>query len=345
MMRKGNGETARIRGSRRASRRVRSGGYALVVVIWGLGVITLLIVSFMTTARLRLQAANNVTGAAQADQIAEAAINIEILSLAKEKQGTSQPPVQATGALPTPKGPPQRIIHAGEPKFCLLGGAAVALATEDEGGKVDLNGANQALIKAMLVGFGLGMNDADSAANAIIAFRTPPGGSPNGQNSDGLVGSKAKQGLFQTIFELDQVDGLEPSLVRDLFPFVSVHGRRPRVDSETAPPALFAALIGAKPEDVQALRAAPFPNNLDRSDPRFPTAFKQNGDSGVFLIHAESRLQMGQTSVREAIVDFNGDNGALFAIRETRRGSARFLEQLRVAQQLGGVASDCSAGL
>jgi general secretion pathway protein K len=332
-----------LRCGRRAG---KTGGYALVTVIWGLGIITLLIVSFMTTARLRLQAANNIVGAGQADEIAQAAINLGILSLVKEKQAVSQPALRAGGGVPpsAQPAPQQRAIHAGEPKFCNLAGASVALAIEDEGGKIDLNAANDALIKAMLTGFGVGMRDADAAANAIVAYRTPQnavatGGGPNLLERGA---PRARQELFQTVFELDQVEGLAPSLVRDMIPFVTVHGRRPRVDAETAPPALFAALTGANAKDVEALRAAPFPNELDRADPRFPLAFKQNGDTGIFLIHAESRLGMSQTSVREAIVDVNGDNGSLFAIRETRRGSARFLDILRAAQASGGgVGSPC----
>lgn len=329
-----------LRGGGRAG---GNAGYALVVVIWGLGIIALMIVSFMTTARLRLQAANNIAGAAQADEIAEAAINLAILSLAKERQEAAQPVAQPTGALPVPTAAPQRIIHAGEPRFCALAGAAVALAIEDEGGKVDLNGANQTIIKTMLVGFGLGMNEADSAAAAIIGFRSGPGepGAGGANVPEVAMGRRPKQELFQTVFELDQVEGLDPSLVRQIIPFVTVHGRRPRVDAETAPPALFAALIGLKPEEVHALRAAPYPNDLDRQDPRFPVAMKQNGDSGVYLIHAESRLGMGQTAVREAVVDANGDNGALFSIRETRRGALRFQELLRAAQAQGGPGSGC----
>ncbi|WP_162009699.1 general secretion pathway protein GspK [Methylocystis heyeri] len=333
---------SRSRVLRRGTRAGRGAGYALVVVIWGLGIISLMIVSFMTTARMRLQAANNIAGATQADEIAQAAINLAILSLAKERQAVAQAPVQPTGALPVPTAAPQRIIHAGEPSFCGISGAAVALAVEDEGGKVDLNGANQALMKAMLIGFGLGQNDADSAAGAIVAFRSGSGDPGNASALPGKIGGRqSKQELFQTVYELDQVEGFDPSLVRQIIPFVTVHGRRPRVDAETAPPALFGALIGLKPEEVQTLRATPYPNDLDRQDPRFPAAYKQNGDSGIYLIHAESRLGMGQTAVREAIVDLNGDNGALFAIREVRRGELRFLEVLRAAQAQGGLASPC----
>jgi general secretion pathway protein K len=306
-----------------------------VIVIWGLGIIALLVVSFMTTARLRMQASNNIAGAAQADELAQAAINLGIMSLSNERQVAQQPPQQTPGTLPVPSGPPQRVIHGGEPRVCGIAGAVLAVVIEDEGGKVDINGASQALIKAMLMGFGVGMSDADMAANAIVAFRTAPGSVAQAPNLGPGINPRTKQALFQTVFELDQVEGLEPSLVRDILPFVTVHSRRPRVDAETSSPALFAALAGYKPADVYALRMEPFPNALDRADPRFPAAFKQNGDSGVFLVHAEARISTGQMSVREAIVDLNQETGSLFAIRELRRGAARYTDQLRSAQYQG----------
>ena len=63
----------------------RRNGFALPLVIWGLGIIALLIVSFMTTARWRAQAAYNIYGAAKADLLADSAVNIALLQLLAEK--------------------------------------------------------------------------------------------------------------------------------------------------------------------------------------------------------------------------------------------------------------------
>ena len=56
-------------------------GFALVTVIWGLSIITFLILSFVTTSSLRLKTAFNIAGAAQAGLFADSAVNIAILSL------------------------------------------------------------------------------------------------------------------------------------------------------------------------------------------------------------------------------------------------------------------------
>lgn len=321
----------------------RRKGFALVTVIWGLSLISVLIISFMSGARLRLQTAYNIAGSAKVNFLAYAAIDSEMLSL---MEGQSAGPRSAQGtqagsfaARASGAGRAQRTIQAGQPRVCALDGAAVIIAVEEEGGKVDLNAAPQELIKAALIGFGAARREADALAKAIVAFRSAAIEQSAQAASDG--GPGPKKAPFQTIYELDQIPGLQGQILRDLIPFVTVYSRHPGVDAETAPPALFAALAGLAAEDVLALVRNPYPNALDRADPRFPAAFKQNGDSGVVLIHVEARLATGHGSVLEAVVDTHAGGvsgvGEPFAVRELRRNApARYAEALRSALNDGG---------
>jgi general secretion pathway protein K len=95
----------------RDARSGRRRGFALLVVIWGVGVITLLIVSFMTTARARLQAAVNAAGVTETQLLADGAVNLAILTLISE-QGAVQ-------------GANDRPGRDGAPTYCSLSGAAV----------------------------------------------------------------------------------------------------------------------------------------------------------------------------------------------------------------------------
>ena len=328
----------------------RSGrkGFALVVVIWGIGVISLLAISFMSTARMRLQESFNVTGAVKASLIAEAAINLTILSLLSEQSTTlvavqsvlsdgQTPSARAVGATERP-----RRIRDGRPRQCAFADGVVAVAIEDEGGKVDLNGASQKLLQTMLAGYGVEMQRADALANAIVAFRSAPTNDVKAKEANYETVSRPfgpKKAPFQTVLELDQVAGVEPSMLKEILPVVTVHSRHPGVDPQTAPPALYAALSGFSESEVRALSKAPFPNALDRNDPRFPTAFKQTGESGVFLIHVEAFVLTAQTSVQDVIVDLRPSStpgslpssGEVFTIRELRQGAKRHIEQLRAA--------------
>jgi len=301
---------------RRLRLSTRRGGFALLIVIWGLGAIALLVASFLSTGRLRLQTAFNLAGAARAQSIAAAAIDIAILSLADERL--------ARGG---PQGPAPR---DGAPSFCAIDDAVVAVAIEDESGKVDLNTASESLLRDMFAGFAeLTPGAAGGLAQAVAAFRTPPENDlPPPPPSDGKPFGP-KHAAFQTVLELDQIAGMDGGTFHRLLPFVTVHSRSEGIDPHVAPPALFAALVGMPPQEVARLAAAPFPNRLNRDDPRFPSAYRQAGAHGAFAIHVEVVLADGPSAARESIVEMQSNDGAPFALREIRHGAARYLDDLR----------------
>ncbi len=301
------------RNSRRASSRK---GFALLVVIWGLGAISLLVLSFLTTGRLRLQTAFNLAGAARGQSIAEAAANLAILTLIEEKD-----------ALRGPQEPP---AHDGAPRFCSLGGAEVAVAIEDESGKIDLNAASEDFLRQALAGLlGVDPAAADAISRRIAEFRTPPEPDAPKQQEMGDKPFAPKRAAFQTILELDQVAGIDQPTFRALKPFVTVYSRADGVDPHVAPPALLATLLGMAPNQIAALAAAPFPNALDRADPRFPSQFLLTSARGAFVIHVESLIAGGSGAVWEAAIELDPSDGSPYAIREIRHSPARFLDDLR----------------
>jgi general secretion pathway protein K len=313
------------------ARRGRTGkeraGFALLAVIWGSGLIAMLVVSFMTTGRLRLQTAHNIARATEAGLIAEGAINLAILGLLAQRDAA---PVQ-TG---------NEVVYDGEPRFCVFDGAALAVGIEEESGKVDINAATPELIGMTLIGLGLEPRAAETLAKAIVTFRTPEniGFKPLRTSDDGGPGKAP----FDTVLQLDQTPGMEPALLKDLISLTTVHSRSPSVDPRTSPPALFAALAGFPIDEVKGLLAAPYPNALNRKDPRFPANLRQPGDHGAFLVHAEALLATGQSAARDAILDLRPPTGKQFAIKEIRRGQSRYAQQLRamIASNGAGVP-DC----
>lgn len=310
------------------SANTRRAGFALLAVIWGTGLIAMLVVAFMNSGRLRLQVAFNIASATEASYLAESAINIATLTLLMRRD-----------ALPT-----SETVYDGAPKFCVLDQAVVALAVEAESGKIDLNAAPPELLQAVFLGLGLDERRAEEAASAIIAYRTSPtdAGIQMSSTSQGGKPLAAKEGLFETIMELDQVNGLDSALFSALLPLVTVHSKNSGVDSRSSPPALFAALSGFPVKAVGALASQPYPNNLNRTDPRFPANFNQPGDQSAFLIHAEVRLPTGQTIAKDAILDLRPPDGKQFAIREIRRGQSRYADRLRAIGAAKNVlVADC----
>lgn len=302
----------------------RKRGFALVTVVWGLSIITLLILSFATTSSLRLKTASNIAGAAQAGLSADAAVNMAILSLVSEQEQHDQ-----------------QAVHDGKPIFCSLEGVAVAVAIEDESGKIDLNSSTPQILNATFVGLGLEMSAANALTEAIIDFRTQPpiGAGPEKDEADDPGRPfHAKHALFATTLELDQVAGVDPALFSKLLRVATVYSYRPGVDAKAAPPALFAALAGFSAEDVRDLLQNPFPNNLDRNDARFPQTFKsavQGGGASTFLVHAETLSANGQVGAKDAIVDFRPIGNGPFILHELRAGAPRHLVELRAAASSG----------
>jgi general secretion pathway protein K len=302
-------------------------GFALLTVIWGTGLIAMLVVSFMTTGRLRLQTAHNIAAATEAGYIAEGAVNLAILELlAQRDAGLNQTPNET--------------VYDGAPRFCVFDGAAVAVGVEDESGKVDINAATPELLVTMLTGLGLDPRAAETLAKGIVVYRTPenPGIRTLRPSGSGASG----QTPFDTVLQLDQVNGMEPGLLRDLTPFMTVYSRSPAVDPRAAPPALFAALAGFPIAEVRRLIAAPFPNDLKRNDSRFPANLRQPGDHGVMSIHVETLLATGQSVARDVIVDLRPPSGQQFAIKEFRRGQSRNSDALRAMIATNGAGvPDC----
>src|SRR5215471_4958448 len=132
-------------------------GFALVLVIWGLGLISLIAFTVMTAERFRVLAAANLIENARAEALAEAGVNLVRLELVSALAGGTATPL--------------RLATNGRPLICAMpGGALAALAVEDEGGKLDLNAASPKAVAALLRGFGAAVDEADRLAAAIAEF-------------------------------------------------------------------------------------------------------------------------------------------------------------------------------
>lgn len=284
------------------------------MVIWGLGAIALLVLSFAATGRLRLQSAFNAAGAQQARLFAAAATNIAIVQLVRE---------QVDGEAPR---------HDGAPAFCSIDDAVVVVSIEDESGKIDLNAASEPLLRDVFGGLaGLAPAQAEAAARAVAQFRTPASSgvaAPVAGKPFVAKSAPIKSAPLQSALELDQVAGLDQVSVQALLPFVTVYSLADGLDPNRAPPALFAALLGLSRREIADLAARPFPNALDRGDPRFPRAYRRKGDANdVFTIHVEARLVSGMRGSSVSIVDLRATD-APYALREIHTGPPRFSPEL-----------------
>jgi len=310
----------RRRGDPHGGASARERGFALVLVIWGLGLISLVALTVITAERFRILAAANLVENAKAEALAEAGVDLVRLELAS---------AFASGA-----GSSLRFATNGAPLLCVMpGGALAALAVEDEGGKADLNTASPKLMAALLRGFGADIDEADRLAAAIAEFAQT---SRSAILDDVAFAAYAadgraygpKKGPFESVLELDQVIGMRPELLRAVLPYVTVHSRKPGVDPRVAAPALLAALAGDDAASVA--RLARDEQAADASVGGIPSAFLSPSTNRSFLVRAEVRMPPGGAFARDAIVELTtGDPPEV--LREWRRGDLRFRARLDAA--------------
>lgn len=206
----------------RPARRSARAGFALIAVIWSLGLITLLGTAVIVGARYRtklMSHSNSVTAAAIA---AESTINLGIMV-----------------ALATGPGEELKL-----PFRCRMpGGERVTVTLEQESGKVDLNTASPAVLTRLFTALTFDQSMGLQIAGRIAEFRSRGGGdrtedkNPTGKKSD----DAGKTG-FTTIMQLDQIEGISSRLFRTALRFVTVRSGRPELVAEAASPALRAVL-------------------------------------------------------------------------------------------------------
>jgi len=187
-------------------------GFALVAVIWSVGLITLMGMAVMIGARYRTRIASSYASVVAAEAAAESAIN---LGIATALSGVAAPNVKF-------------------PLRCRMpGGERVLVTVEEETGKVDLNTASPAVLARFFTALTRDQSLGARITERIMELRHP-------KTKDGKAGSEnaRPEPGFTTIMQLDQVDGITPRLFRSALRQVTVRSGRPEPDMEAASPAL-----------------------------------------------------------------------------------------------------------
>ena len=264
----------------RAGSNSSDAGFALVAVIWSLGLITLLGMAVIVGARYRTKVTSSIASVTAATAAAESAINLGI-----------------TTALTTT--PSQNVKF---PLRCRLpGGERVTVTVEEETGKVDLNTATPAVLARLFTALTIDQSTGNRIAGRILEFREPGMGQAKdtGARSTNNNSDDARKAGFTTIMQLDQIDGISPHLFRTALRFVTVRSGRPEPDGAAASPALRELL------NLEQQPAGPT---------RGPPAI------GDVTIRADVRAPDGASFIREALVSLGAETSRLFLIREWRHG-------------------------
>ncbi|WFU66686.1 type II secretion system minor pseudopilin [Bradyrhizobium brasilense] len=312
----------------------KDSGFALLVVIWVVGLLSLIASTLITTSHYRLKATSNAIESAKAARLAEAGIGLAELALAGQLSGSPLESSQgASFGL---------VAGSREPVLCMLPtGASAAILAEDEGGKLDLNLAQPELIAALLRGLGASEQEAPQLAASIARFARVSINKGHDEAEDQAYAADGrtfgpKRAPFDTPLELDQVVGMRRALLEALLPYVTVFSHHPGIDPRLAAPALLAALAGRPSRTVQALAQPPATRAQlaqqigEIAAEPIPADLVAPSSRTSFLINVEVMTPGAGYFAREAIVEWQGASARL-ATREWRRGRGRF-RQILAAQ-------------
>jgi general secretion pathway protein K len=204
-------------------------GFALLIVLWTLVLLTLLGSQIVARGRGEARLASNLRAAAIAEAAADGAIEVATFHLLDGSSDHWLP----DGALHLVRFP----------------SAVVEVRIADEAGKVNPNLASEALLQTLLTHVGADGRAAAAVAAAITDWRSP-GDNPRALGAKAAPYAAAGRDYgppgapFKSIDELGEVLGMTPELLQRLRPHLSLFARRDPV------------LSAADPVVVMALRDA-----------------------------------------------------------------------------------------
>ncbi len=271
-------------------------GLALLAVIWVIGLLAVMAMDVLFVARRESRQGDDRLERARMETAAEAGLALAAQALLR-------------GAPADAAGP-----H-------VFDGSLIAVEVEPESGKVDLNLASSALLRALFEAIGEPRGTATALAAAIVDWRDnddqpEPGG---GLEAEGYrrMGRPVppRDGDLQSVSELAEVHGMNPELLRRLTPVVTVHGRQTEPDLGLAPQAVrqavrsaaAAARLAGLREGAQEEGTPPAPQ------PRTP------GLSGrAFTLRIEVVRPNGGWLRREAVIRLSGNRRDPLWVHEWR---------------------------
>jgi general secretion pathway protein K len=213
----------------------RSGGFALLVVLWTLVLIAFIVAHLTASGRTEMRIAGNLVADAVTEAAADGAIAAAIFNQLDENPG-------------------QRWPLNGEAHELIIGNSRVKVQLEDEAGRVNPSSAPSALLEALLRTTG---SDPESARRLALSISQWVGSTPTAQPQNATAEYQAA-GLdygpprepLETLDELGRVLGMTPAVLAAIRPHLTLFGP-PQPNLAGADP-IVAAALAAIPQAPQA---------------------------------------------------------------------------------------------
>lgn len=215
-----------------AAARRRSGGFALIIVLWTLVLIAFIVTRITASGRTEIRIAGNLVADAVAESADDGGIFAAVFNLADPN-------------------PAQRWPLDGSAHEVAIGNSRVLVQVEDEAGRINPNSASPALLEALLRVAGA---DPESARRLAAAIGEWVGSAPTARPPDAVLAEYRAAGLdygppgapLESIDELGRVLGMTSALLAAIRPHLTLYGP-PEPNPASADPLVAAALAQIAP--------------------------------------------------------------------------------------------------
>jgi general secretion pathway protein K len=288
---------------RRASDR---SGFALLSVLWGLVILSIIAASLVGSTALSYRMERNTLRQARGSALADAAISRAILALLDARAENRW---RIDGAIYDYR----------------FAGAKIRVSIQDELGKIDLNAADGSLLTRLLRSAGLDPDEAAALVAKILDWREAGlahrlNGAKDPEYRAAGYQYGPRNGPFQSVGEVQLVMGMTPQLFAKIRPALTVYSGRPLFDPATAPREALLALPNIDAANIDAALAAREDNEAASGEAATPSGMVPPVVSlagRAFTIRAQVN-EGGVQVTREMVIRLTGKPAQPYWILATR---------------------------
>ena len=302
---------------------IRSEGFALVLVLWVLSLLTIMAGSFALSMRREAAMVTGGSSNAQTVAVAESGLAVAELMLMNPDQRQRW---RTDGSI-------YQIDYAA---------SKVRVQLRSETGKVDINSADQRLLQALMVQAPVEAKLQTSLVNAILDWRDADDlvrieGAEKEEYKDAGLSYRPGNRPFQSVEELQLVLGMNEQVFNWLESLVTVHSGLPKVDLTQAAKEVLLVLpdmdaeliddyIAARRES--AINGLPVPafgaNAASLSGADMPETAVNNGTepTGMITVVTEAQLDDGTTAMIKALIKRSDTGWSPFQVLKWQRSAA-----------------------
>lgn len=291
-------------------------GVAFIFVIWVIALLAILLGSFSVLARTENLQARHLFDTTTARYAAEAGVHRAAFELSN----------------PTPM---ERWIADGRPYEFTLEDAEISVSITDDSGKIDINTADETILKALFVSVGLDESKAAELSAVVQDWRDPDdlvhvSGAEESEYKAAGRAYKPKNGPFDTVSEIQQVLGMDYEIYRKIEPAITIFSGRSNLSAAYAPLEALRALPNMTDEQARLLieqrqksplgmTGMPAAGGLTLPD---STPIIADGGGLTYSIKSRATLSNGASALLDATIRMGGSTagGRPFVIVRWRDG-------------------------